>query len=275
MMLANRQIAFLGGGHIAEIIIRRLVEEQVLAAPQILVSDPAPARCEHLADRFGITPAADNVEAAQRGDLVLVCVRPEVVQAIVSDLQTAGLRPEQVVVSIAAGIPLATYEALGDQQPLVRALPNPPSQVGQGIAPLVFSAMVSATQRALVLELFDALGDTVEVEESHLNAITSLSSPVATYLFLQSLVDAGVSCGLPHAVATRVASQTIVGSLAVWRSRQAPPSELINEASTPGGVSVETVRTLKQHELEATVADAIAQGTTRAAELGQEFAESE
>ena len=134
--------------------------------------------------------------------------------------------------------------------------------------PLVFSAAVSADQRALVLELFDALGDVVEVDESHFDAITSLSSPVTTYLFLQSLIDAGVGCGLPESVAARVASQTIIGSLAVWQSRQVPPNELIDEARTPGGVSVESVRKLEQREFKAIVSEAIAQGAARAEKLG-------
>jgi len=141
-MLADRQVALIGGGHIAEIIIHRLTQGKVLSGARIIVSDPAPSRREHLSGRFGITPAVDNVEAAQRGDLVLICVRPEVVQAILPDLQAARLGPDQVIVSVAAGIPLSTYESLGEKQPLVRALPNPPSRVGQGIAPLVFSPAV-------------------------------------------------------------------------------------------------------------------------------------
>ena len=268
-MLADRQVALIGGGHIAEIIIHRLTQGKVLSGARIIVSDPAPSRREHLSGRFGITPAVDNVEAAQRGDLVFICVRPEVVQAILPDLQAARLGPDQVIVSVAAGIPLSTYESLGEKQPLVRALPNPPSRVGQGIAPLVFSPAVTPDQRELVLALFDALGEVVEVEESHLNAITSLSSPVSTYLFFQALIDAGVGCGLPRPVATQVASQTIVGSMAVWRSRQAAPAELIAEASTPGGVSVESLSVLEQHGFEAAVVDAIAQGAARAADLGK------
>ena len=269
-MLADRQVALIGGGHIAEIIIHRLTQGKVLSGVRIIVSDPAPSRREHLSGRFGITPAVDNVEAAQRGDLVLICVRPEVVQAILPDLKAARLGPDQVIVSVAAGIPLSTYESLGEKQALVRALPNPPSRVGQGIAPLVFSPAVTPDQRELVLALFDALGEVVEVEESHLNAITSLSSPVSTYLFFQALIDAGVGCGLPRPVATQVASQTIVGSMAVWRSRQAAPAELIAEASTPGGVSVESLAVLEQHGFEAAVVDAIAQGAAQAAELGKE-----
>ena len=150
----------------------------------------------------------------------------------------------------------------------MRALPNPPSQVGKGIAPLVFSSTVTPEHRQKVLALFSALGEWVEVEEAYLNAITSLSSPVATYLFFQSLIEAGLSCGLPHTMATQIAAQTITGSMAVWRSRQVPPTDLIHQASTPGGVSMMTIETLKEHGFKSAVVDAILKGAARAAALG-------
>ena len=151
---------------------------------------------------------------------------------------------------------------------MVRALPNPPSQVGQGIAPLVFSSRVTPKQRQLVLALFSALGEWVEVEEAYLNTITSLSSPVATYLFFQSLIDAGIRCGLPESMATQIAAQTITGSMAVWHSREVSPSKLIDQASTPGGVSVRSIETLEKHGFKAAAIDAIFKGAVRAKELG-------
>jgi pyrroline-5-carboxylate reductase len=182
--------------------------------------------------------------------------------------------PNQIIISIAAGIPLCTYRSLGDRQPLVRALPNPPSQIGQGIAPLVFSAAVSLDQRRLVLELFSALGEWVEVEEVYLNTITSLSSPVATYLFFQSLIEAGVACGLPLSMSTKIAAQTIIGSMVMWRSGELSPSDLIDQASTPGGVSVKSVEVLREHGFKVGVIDAIMAGTVRAEELGRKDCES-
>jgi len=268
-MLANQQIAFIGGGHIAETIIHNLRHNKVVPPEKIIVSDPAHSRRQHLLDRFGITITPDNVAAAQRGDLILICVRPDVVEAVLPDLLAAHLRSNQVVISVAAGIPLSAYQPLGSQQPLARALPNPPSLVGQGISPLVFSSTVSPEQRQLVVALFTCLGKVLEVEESYLDAITALSSPVATYLFFQSLIDAGMGCGLPQPLAEQIAAQTILGSMALWEARQASPAELIHEASTPGGVSVKSVHTLEEHGFKAAVMDAIVKGAARAEELGQ------
>jgi pyrroline-5-carboxylate reductase len=267
-MLSQQHIAFIGGGHITEIILDNLTQGQVIPPGQLVVSDPVPARRHHLKEHFGVTVAPDNVTAARQGDLILINVRPEVVKAVLPDLEAAQLRPEQVVISLAAGIPLGQYRFLGAQQPLVRALPNPPSQIGQGIAALVFSPPVTAAQRQLVRALFAALGQVVEVEEAYLNAITALSSPVATYLFFQALIDAGVRCGLPRPIATQVAAQTIVGAMGVWQSRQVSPAELISEASTPGGISVESLFVLERRAFKAAVMEAMAQGAARADALG-------
>jgi pyrroline-5-carboxylate reductase len=277
-MLASKRIAFIGAGHITEIIVHNLTQGQVIpphrpSVPmggQLIVSDPDPARLQHLKEHYAVTTAPNNVAAAQQGELVLINVRPEVVKAVLPDLQAAQLRPGQLVISLAAGIPLSQYSCLGEGQALARALPNPPSQIGQGIAALVFSAPVTAEQRQLALALFAALGQVVQVEEAYLNLITSLSSPVATYLFFQALIDAGVRGGLPRPIATQVAAQTIVGSMSVWQSRQVSPAELISEASTPGGISVESLFVLEQHAFKASVMEAIANGAARAAALGNE-----
>ena len=267
-MLKNINITFIGGGHIAEIIIQNLVQKGGTPPENISVSDPDRKRCQYLANEFGISMEANNVTAAQSGDLILICVHPPVVRDVLPDLVEAELRPNQVVISVAAGIPLSAYRSLGDQQPMVRALPNPPSKIGQGIAPLIFTPTVSAEQRKHVLALFSSLGEWVEVDESQINAITSLSSPVTTYLFFQSLVEAGIGCGLSHSIAEKVAAQTIIGSMAVWEKLEVSPIDLIEEASTPGGVSVESIRVLEQHGFKSAILDAIHKGASRAEELG-------
>lgn len=267
--MVDQRIAFIGGGHITEIILHRLVQGHAMPPAQFVVSDLDEGRLQHLGALFGIDTISDNVMAARRGDFIFINLRPEAVPVVLPDLQAARLRPDQVVISLAAGIPLSRYALLGEQQPLVRALPNPPSQIGQGIAALVFNRHVTAEQRRSVRSLFDALGQIVEVDESYLDVITSLSSPVATHLFFQALIDAGVRCGLPRPVSTQVASQTIVGSMGMWQTRNASPYDLIGEASTPGGISVEILFALEEHAFKAAIIDAITRGADRAKGLGQ------
>ena len=268
--MVDQRIAFVGGGNITEIILHRLTKGRAMPPAHLIVSDRDEGRLQRLKELFGIETTLDNVTAARRGDLIFVNLRPETVSVVLPDLQGARLSTEQVVISLAAGVPLGRYASLGEQQPLVRALPNPPSQIGQGIVALAYNPQVTAEQRGSVRSLFEALGQVVEVDESYLNAITSLSSPVATHLFFQALIDAGVRCGLPRSLSIQVASQTIIGSMGMWQARNVPPYDLISEASTPGGISVESLYALEEHAFKAAIMDAIARGADRAKALGQE-----
>jgi pyrroline-5-carboxylate reductase len=235
----------------------------------VVVSDPAEGRRRHLGETFGVETTSDNGAAAAAGDLIFINLRPEVVASVVPELARARLSRDQVVISLAGGIPLSHYAALGAEQPLVRGLPNPPSRIGQGVAALAFTPQVTPEQRAAVRTLFASLGQVVEVDEACLNLITALTSPAATYLFFEALVDAGVRGGLSRQVATEVAGQTIAGSLAMWRELEVPVADLIEHAATPGGVSVETLFVLEQHAFKGAVMEAIARGAERAAALGK------
>jgi len=268
-MIGKRRLAFIGGGHITEILLHNLVGRQVVSPASVIVSDPLAERRRHLTEEFAVETTADNAAAAASGDLIFINLRPEVVASVIPELVHARLNRNQVVISLAAGIPLSRYAALGPEQPLVRALPNPPSRIGQGVAALALTSQVNEEQRAVVAALFASLGEVVEVDEAALNLVTALSSPAATYLFFEALIDAGVRGGLPRKIATAVAAQTITGSLAMWRERNVSPADLIAEAATPAGISVETLFVLEQHAFKGAIMEAIARGAERAAVLGK------
>ncbi|MEM7117024.1 MAG: pyrroline-5-carboxylate reductase [Chloroflexota bacterium] len=261
------RLAFIGGGHITEILLDNWVSGGVVAPEQAVVSSRGKERLTKLRERFEVAILQDNVAAVQGADLIFINVRPEVVETVVGELRTTDLTPHQLIISLAAGIPLAKYGRLSPQQPLVRAMPNPPSRIGQGLIALHLSPHVTKTQRTMVQNLFSTLGQVVEVEEAHFNVITALTSPVATYLFFQSLIEAGVRGGLKRPLAAQIAAQTLIGSLGVWQTGDEPPYGLIAEASTPGGISVEVLYTLEKLGLKTAVMDAIAQGTNRAEQL--------
>lgn len=265
----GQTLAFIGGGHITEILLHNFVGSQAISPAAVIVSDPLKERRRRLEEAFGVETTMDNAAAAATGSLIFINLRPEVVPTAIPELLRASLTRSQVVISLAAGIPLSRYAALGPEQPLVRALPNPPSQIGQGVVALALTPQLDEAQRAVVTALFARLGQVVEVDEAYLNLITALSSPAATYLFLEALVDAGVRGGLSRTVATKIAGQTIAGSLAVWRERGSSPADLIAEAATPGGVSVETLFVLEQHAFKGAIMEAIARGAERAAALGR------
>jgi pyrroline-5-carboxylate reductase len=201
--------------------------------------------------------AKDNLDAVDRGDFIFVNVLPQVVGDVLDELREKRLPQDKVIISLAAGIPINAYENLGENIAVVRALPNPASQIGRGIAALAFNPHVTEKQKNDIFALFASLGEFVVLNEDNINAVMALSSPAATYLFFQALIDAGIRAGISRKTATMVVYHTIVGAMETWNQRQAPPHELLSEASTPGGISAESVFTLEQYAFRAALNDAI------------------
>ena len=275
MALDERKLAFIGGGHITRVIIENLVGKEKVYTHRLIVSDPDKKKLQRLYDKYEISMAENNPDAAARGDFVFINVPPRAVGDVLAELNRKRFPDDKVIISLAAGIPMKAYHVLGEQIPVVRALPNPASQIGAGIAALAFNPHVTAKQKKDILELFSFLGKYVILPEDNINAVTALSSPVLTYMFFQSLIEAGIRTGLELETATIIAYQTIVGSMEVWNRRQIPPYELISEASTPGGISVESLFTLEKYAFKAAVSEAIYHGAMKAARLGHSLQKAE
>ena len=269
MALKNRTIAFIGGGHITEIILSNLTKTDKIDPHSLIVSDPVKEKGKNIKKAYGISVAEDNLEAVLTGDFIFINVLPHVVGEVVAELQRNGFPDNKVIISVAAGIPMKTYQPLGSRLPVVRALPNPPSQVGMGIAALSFNAHVSEDNQQEIFELFACLGEVVVVREEQVNTVMALSSPTITYMLFQSIIDAGVRAGIDRDTATKIVYQTIAGSMEVFKTRQVSPHELINEASTPGGISIESLYTLETYAFKAGIMEAVDRAINRAVELSQ------
>ena len=266
--MLDRRVALIGGGHITEIIIRALTANTVIAADHMVVSDPNADRLDHLHKAYGVATLSSNHDAVSGADYVFVNVLPQVVGMVTEDLRQTPFPSNKVIISLAAGIPMERYKCLGEQIPVIRALPNPPSQIGMGIIAISFNSWVTTKQIEDVSVLFSALGEQVVLNESQINAVTALSTPAITYLFFQALVDAGVRVGLDSRTSTKIVSQTIIGAMEVWRRRQMSPQELLSEASSPGGISVECLFTLEKHAFRAALSEAIHNGASKASGFG-------
>ena len=269
MSLKKRSIAFIGAGHITEIIVSNLTKADHIDPLRLIASDPVHEKLEKLNKNYGISTASDNLDAVSRADFVFISVLPNIVGAVVKEFRTTGFPPGKVLITVAGGIPMAAYEALGDRLPVVRALPNPPSQIGKGIAALAFNPYVTDDQKQDIFELFDCFGDHVVVREDLVNAVMALSSPAITHMLFQSLIDAGIRAGIDHDTAAKIVSRTIVGSMAVWEQRDVTPHELLTEASTPGGISIESLFTLETYAFKAALMEAIDSAVKKAEDLSQ------
>jgi pyrroline-5-carboxylate reductase len=268
MALDERKLAFIGAGHITNVLVDNLVKAEKVYTQRLIASDPDKNKLQRLYDRYEIVLAKDNLNAVEMGDFIFINVRPQVVAEVIDELSARRFPKNKLIITLAAGIPIRAYKRLGESIPVVRALPNPPSQIGKGIAALAFNPHVTEKQKTDVFELFTSLGKYVVIDESNINAVMALSSPAATYLFFQSLIDAGIRAGIDLKTATKVVYQTIVGAMEVWNQRQVSPHELLSEASTPGGISAESIFTLEQYAFRAALNEAINSAALKADEFG-------
>ena len=270
MALNQRTIGFIGGGHITSIIVENLTRSQKIPGGQLIVSDPDAGKLKLLQKEFGVRTAQSNREALDAADFLFCNVLPQVVSRIIKELKPHKISKNKVIISLAAGIPMKTYAELGENIPVVRALPNPPSQIGKGIAALAFNSHVKETQQKEIIKLFSSFGEVVLLGEENINAITALSSPVTTHLFFQAIIDSAVRMGIDRQTSTKIAYQTITGSMAWWNTRQVSPDELIGEASSPGGISTEILFALEKHAFKAIIGGALEAGRQKAFEFSRD-----
>jgi pyrroline-5-carboxylate reductase len=260
-------IAFIGGGQLTEFLLDNLLGTETVAKERVIVSDPDLKRRDHLEQKFAVETTADNVEAADRAGLVFICVRPQDIKRVIDDLGRVRFSEDHVLATLSGGIPIQRYAELRSRLPVVRALPNPPSQIGLGSVAVVFNEFVSSLQRMEILELFESMGKVEILAEEHMNAATALSGPAPVLLFFEALIDAGVRLGLERATSESIAHQTIVGVLEVWRRRQVSPEDLLREACTPGGLSEESIAVLEKLGFQAVIIEAIRDTAQKAERL--------
>lgn len=269
MALKDKTIAFIGGGHITEIIVSNLSRNWTDETTHFVVSDPDATRLAILNQKYAVRKAKNNADALDQGDIIFINVLPEVVPVVLNDIKHSPSLSHKILISLAAGVPMSTYEALSDALPVIRALPNPPSQIGMGISALAFNDQVTEKQRKEILLLFSYLGKCIILAEDQINTVTALSSPAPIYLFFQAMIEAGVKNGLDRDTSTQVVFETIIGSMMVWKKRRIAPAELMKEACTPGGISFESLLYLEKHGFQAAIVNAIDHATLKAKRIGK------
>ena len=274
MRLAERQIAFIGGGAMAEALAGGLIAGGIAAA-RIRVAEPRAERCEQLRERHGVTAGADYADAVRDSDLIVLAVKPNVIPAALAALRATDLdltRP--LWISIAAGVRLASLEAgLCAKARIIRAMPNPPALVGAGATAICGNARADASDLSDARALFESVGITWEADaEGLLDAVTGLSGsgPAYVFLLLEALIDAGEAAGLPRAAAEQLASQTVYGAAKLARESESGPAQLRAQVSSPGGTTLAGLAALEEGGFRQLLARAVAAATRRSVELGED-----
>jgi pyrroline-5-carboxylate reductase len=268
--MARDRIAFLGGGVMAEAMLRALLDRRVLPASHITVTGPRRERRGELAKAYGVTALAANAEAAKGADVVVLAVKPQVLPTVLKELR-GKLRAEQLVVSIVAGATVRALETGLAHPAIVRAMPNTPAQVGMGVTAWYAPPAVSAAQRERTKQILSAFGEELMVEdESYLDMATALSGTGPTYVFLlmEALVDAGVHLGFSRRVAEELVLRTVEGSALFARKSGRHLAELRNMVTSPGGTSAAAIYQLEKGSLRTVLSKAVYAAYQRSSELG-------
>jgi pyrroline-5-carboxylate reductase len=269
--LNDATIAFVGAGNMARSLITGLLAAGCDPG-RIRASDPVAGQRAAVA-ALGIDAGSDNPAAIANADVIVLAVKPQVLGAVV---ETLPLTPRQLVVSIAAGVPIASLERwTATTQPIVRCMPNTPALVGAGITALYANAAVSASGRRRAAEILGAAGRTLWVEsEALLDAVTAVSGSGPAYFFylMEAMIEAGVALGLPPAIATELTLETAYGAALMARAPHAEtPATLRRNVTSPGGTTQRAIEILDGARVGSSVVDAITGAATRAAELAREF----
>ena len=264
----NHHIAFVGGGNMAHALATRLA---AAGAFDLVVAEPL---AEQRA-RFEppITTTADNVAAVRDAAAVVLAVKPQVLETVVREIG-AAVREEQLVVSIAAGVPLASIEHwLGGARSVVRCMPNTPALVGAGISGLVANAAVTPAERRLAEDVLGAAGDVVWFDsDADLDIVTALSGSGPAYFFavIEALANAGTRLGLAPETARRLVVATALG--AARMAEDDDPRELRRRVTSPGGTTERALSILARGSLPELLDAAVEGACQRSRELAREFA---
>jgi pyrroline-5-carboxylate reductase len=266
---SKSRIAVLGAGKMGGILVKALIEKHQISPERVRATVAHESRARDLSHKLGVTVTTDNVAAVDGADVIFICVKPQVVQELteqIADKVTA----KQLVISVAASVHTSQIEtALGAGMPVVRAMPNTPCVLGQGMTALCKGQYASAEHVEAASALFNVVGRTVVVDEKHMDAVTGLSAsgPAYIYIILESLAEAGVKVGLPRDIATLLAAQTTLGAATVVLETGDHPALLKDAVTTPAGCTIDGIMELEEGKLRVTLIKAVVKATQRAKEL--------
>jgi pyrroline-5-carboxylate reductase len=268
----EQSVTFLGGGNMASAIIRGLLRAGTLPE-RISATVRRTEKKVELEQAFGIRVLTDNLQAARDADVVVLAVKPQAFDKLLTTVAPA-IDHHKLVISVAAGVPIAALERrLGAGARIVRAMPNTPSLVGLGATALSGGEHATEDDLRLAQAIFDSVGITTVVDEGLLDAVTGLSGSGPAYIFLiiEALSDAGVKVGLSRHVALKLAAQTVLGSAKLLLETGQHPGHLKDQVTSPGGTAIAGLHTLEAGGLRTTLIDAVEAATRRAKELGEAF----
>lgn len=269
MALEGKTLAIIGAGKLGEAILAGAIQAEAIAPERVVVTARRGERAEAVAQRYGCRAASTNAEAAKDADVILLAVKPFTVHDVCVEIRD-HVEGDQVVISVAAGVPTSSMErALARQVPVVRAMPNTPALCNAAMTALCPGKHAGEADLEAAAAVFRSVGRCVTVEEKHMDAVTGLSAsgPAFLYVIIESMAEAGVKIGLPRDVATELAAQTTLGAAKMVLETGEHPAKLKDLVTTPAGCTVDGLLELEAGGVRVTLIKAIVEAARRAGEL--------
>jgi pyrroline-5-carboxylate reductase len=267
----SRRICVLGAGKAGEALVAGLLSSGWAEPKDIVATGRRQARLDELTERYGIEATLSNSQAVHGAQVVVIAVKPQDIETLLAEIRSA-LDPSQTVLSIAAAIPTALIEGhLGEAVPVVRAMPNTPVTVHEGMAGISAGAHAEEEHLKLAEEVLGSVGRSVRVDEVYMDAVTAVSGSGPAYfaLLAESMIEAGILLGLSREIATDLVVQTMLGTAKLLRDEGMHPVELREMVTSPGGTTISAIRELEQAGVRAAFLNAIQAAMQRSRELAQ------
>ncbi len=269
-MEEGTRIGIVGGGKMGGALIEGMISGGLFPAAALTVADTDERRLEELAKTYGVNVTTDNRAAVQGAEMVILSVKPQNMAEVLSAF-AGQTEPATLFISIAAGIATAFIEGhLRGGVRVIRVMPNMPALIGEGAAALCRGAFATEADLGSARRIFDAVGITVEVEESLMDAVTGLSGsgPGYAFLIIEAFQEAGVRMGLDPEVALRLSAQSLLGAAKLSLKGERTPAEFRGMVTSPGGTTLAGLKVLEEGKLRALLIAAVEAATHRSAELG-------
>ena len=267
--LQAKKIAFIGGGAMAEAIIKGVLGGGLIAASDIYVGNRTQKRCDYLNATYGVQAMTDNQAAVAEADLVIFAVKPQVAPVALTPALMAHVKPNAWVLSIMGSVSIEQLHAYAPGLPVVRTMPNTPLAVGAGMTAICCDEAVTESMRADASAIFSSCGEIEFVDEKAIEAITAISGcgPGYCFVIIDALADAGVRAGLPRALAIKLAAQTMAGSGKLCVESGLHPAQLRDQVTSPGGTTIAGIHALENHGVRGAFYDAVMAVLARSQEL--------
>jgi pyrroline-5-carboxylate reductase len=269
----TKEIGFIGGGQMGEALVKGLLKAGLYQAHTIILAEPNAEKRGHLEASYGIDTCATADPVWQACDTVLLAVKPQIMAGVLASAKRQ-MRESHLLITIAAGLPIAAYERLLDnkKQKIIRVMPNTPALILEGASAICCNSPVTNDELQKAVAIFNAVGKSVILDERHLDAVTGLSGsgPAYVFTFVEALIDAGLKTGLSRDVAEALALQTVLGSVKLMAESNEHPAVLRSRVTSPGGTTIAGLHVLEKSGFRGIIMDAIEAAANRATELGRQ-----